>query len=187
VDERFDGQQRLLVLHHGEILVETHADAQHRPFLVRSHDGHMRALGTRFEIRQCEGHTQLGVSQGRVEVMPSDAATPARIIDAGQEVRFSQSAISPTAALPPTRQAWTQGMLIVQDLPLAQFLDELSRYRHGHLGCDPAVATLRVVGSFPLHDTDQALAMLEAALPVQARAVLPWWVTLKPRGQTPEK
>lgn len=179
VDQRFDHQQRQLVLHHGEILIETHPDS--RPFVVHSRQGRMRALGTRFAIRQFDGHTQLGVSQGRVEVTPFDAPAPLQVLDAGQEVRFSRHDMSPVADLPPTRQAWTQGMLIAQDLPLAEFLAELSRYRRGHLGCDPAVADLRVVGGFPLRDTDQALAMLAAALPVQAHFVLPWWVTVKPR------
>lgn len=183
LDERFDGGQRLLVLHKGQILVDTRPDAQQpsRPFLVRSRQGSMRALGTRFEVRQFDGHTQLGVSQGRVEVTPTDARAPSRIIDAGKEVLFSHHEISAAAELPASRQAWTEGMLVAQDLSLQQFLTELSRYRHGYLGCDPAIADLRVVGGFPLRDTDQALAMLEGALPVQARVILPWWVTVKPR------
>lgn len=189
LDERYDGNVRLLVLHQGEILVETHRDTQHppRPFVVRSLQGTLRALGTRFAVRQCDGHTQLGVSQGRVELTPFDTPAPSPVIGAGREVRFSRRAISSVSALPPTRQAWTQGMLIAEDLPLNQFLAELSRYRPGYLGCDPAIAGLRVVGGFPLRDTDQALAMLEAALPVRARFVLPWWVTVKARHDTAEK
>ncbi|MBV7534701.1 FecR domain-containing protein [Duganella sp. sic0402] len=182
LDQRYDDSQRLLVLHKGEILVETHPDTQQppRPFIVRSRHGAMRALGTRFEVRQFDGHTQLGVSQGRVEITPADVPFAPRIINAGQETQFSRSQIAAAATLPATRQAWTQGMLIAQDLPLEQFLAELSRYRHGYLACDPAIASLRVVGGFPLRDTDQALAMLEAALPVQVRSVLPWWVSVKP-------
>ncbi len=57
---------------------------------------------------------------------------------------------------------------------------ELARYRHGHLAVDPAVAGLPVMGTYPLDDTDRALAMLEAALPVRVRRRLPWWVTLEP-------
>lgn len=183
VDERFTDQQRQLILHSGEIMIETHPDSWQpaRPFVVRSRQGAMRALGTRFEVRQFDGHTHLGVSQGRVEVTPFAATGASKIIDAGREVRFSRRDIAPSSGLSPTRQSWTQGMLIAEDLPLAQFLDELSRYRHGHLGCDPAVADLRVVGGFPLRDTDQGLAMLEAALPVRAHAVLPWWITIKAR------
>jgi transmembrane sensor len=183
LDQRYADGQRLLILHQGEILVETHPDTQQppRPFIVRSRHGSMRALGTRFEVRQFDGHTQLGVSQGRVEITPADATFAPRIIDAGQETQFSRSHIAKANALRTTRHAWTQGMLIAQDQPLDQFLAELSRYRHGYLACDPAVAGLRVVGGFPLRDTDQALAMLEAALPVQAHTVMPWWVSVKAR------
>ena len=183
VDERFDGELRLLMLHKGEVLIETRPDTQQppRPFVVQSRHGGMRALGTRFAVRQFDGHTQVGVSQGRVEITPFDRDSPRRVIDAGQEVRFSQGDISAPSALPATRQAWTQGMLVAEDMPLEQFLAELARYRRGHLGCDPAIAGLRVVGGFPVRDTGQALAMLEAALPVRARFVLPWWVTVKAR------
>lgn len=183
LDERFDGEQRLLVLHKGEILVQTHVDSQQpaRPFIVHSRQGAMRALGTRFDVRQLDGRTQLGVSQGRVQVTPFDATASSRVIDVGREVHFSSKTISADADLPASRQAWTQGMLVAQDLPLDQFLAELSRYRHGYLGCDPAIAGLRVVGGFPVRDTDQALAMLEAALPVEVKFVLPWWVSVKSR------
>lgn len=183
LDERFDGGLRLLVLHKGEVLIETHPDPRQppRPFVVHSRQGRMRALGTRFAVRQFDGHTQLGVRQGRVEITPFDEASPRRVIDAGQEVRFSQREISAPGALPAARQAWTQGMLIAEDMPLEQFLAELARYRRGHLGCDPTIAGLRVVGGFPVRDTAHALAMLEAALPVRVRFVLPWWVTITAR------
>ena len=180
LDERFDDALRLVVLHRGEILLQSGQDAR-RPLVVRSRQGRMRALGTRFQVRQFDGITRLGVSEGRVEVTPLDAHGPMLVVEAGQEVTFTRSRISTAAPLPAAREAWTRGMLIADDLPMQDFLAELSRYRHGHLGCDPAIARLRVVGAFPIHDTGQALAMLEAALPVQARQVLPWWVSVGPR------
>ena len=70
LDVRFDAQQRLLRLQAGEILVDTAADPQSppRPFLVDSAQGRMRALGTRFVVRQQDGHTDLTVLQGAVEI-----------------------------------------------------------------------------------------------------------------------
>lgn len=180
LDQRFDAAQRLVVLHRGEILLQSGADAR-RPLMVRSRQGSMRALGTRFQVRQFDGSTRLGVSEGRVEVTPLDAHGPMLIVEAGQEVMFTRGGVSTLAALPAAREAWTRGMLIAEDLPLDAFLAELSRYRHGFLGCDPAVAGLRVVGAFPIDDTAQALAMLEAALPVRVRQVLPWWVSVGPK------
>ena len=180
LDQRYDAAQRLVLLHRGEIVLQSGQDA-HRPLVVRSRQGSMRALGTRFQVRQFDGSTRLGVSEGRVEVTPFDAHGPMLVVEAGQEVTFTRSGISTPSALPAGREAWTRGMLIAEDLSLEAFLAELSRYRHGHLGCDPGIAGLRVVGAFPAHDTDQALAMLEAALPVRARHVLPWWVSVGPR------
>ena len=183
LDARYDDSQRLLVLHQGVILVETHADTAYpaRPLIVRSRQGAMRALGTRFAVRQFDSHTRLDVSEGRVEITPLEASASARVVAAGEQTSFTRHAIAASGALDPARQAWTHGMLIAQDMPLAQFLAELSRYRPGHLGCDPAIAGLRVVGAFPLRDTGQALAMLAAALPVRVRFTLPWWVSVAPK------
>ncbi|MCY1371995.1 Protein FecR [compost metagenome] len=79
------------------------------------------------------------------------------------------------------RQSWSKGVLLADDMPLGAFVQELSHYRHGHLAVAPEVADLRVVGSYPLHDSDQALAMLEGVLPIRVNRLLPWWVTLEPR------
>ncbi|WP_137172956.1 FecR domain-containing protein [Massilia sp. HP4] len=180
LDQRFDDALRLVVLHRGEILLQSGQDAR-RPLVVRSRQGSMRALGTRFQVRQFDGSTRLGVSEGRVEVTPFDAHGPMLVVEPGQEITFTRDGVAAPRPLPATREAWTQGMLVADDLPLDAFLAELSRYRHGFLGCDPTIARLRVVGAFPIHDTDKALAMLEAALPVRARQVLPWWVSVGPR------
>ena len=72
-------------------------------------------------------------------------------------------------------------MLVADDMRLGDFLAELSRYRSGHLGWDPAVAELRLVGAFPLGDTDRILASLEESLPLRVRRTLSWWVSVEPR------
>src|SRR5690606_3701418 len=48
---------------------------------------------------------------------------------------------------------------------LRSFLAELSRYRSGHLGCDDAVAAIRVSGAFPLDDIEQTLLSLTESFP----------------------
>lgn len=185
LDDGFNANLRLLSLYRGEIMVDTHPDSwvPSRPFLVRSREGSMRALGTRFNVRQFDGRTLLSVSQGRVEITPLDPGAAPTVVEAGQEALFTRSEVTAVGALPPAHASWINGMLIAQDQPLGEFLGELARYRKGYLGCDPDIAGLRVVGGFPLRDTDQALAMLQAALPVQVRLILPWWVTVKARPQ----
>lgn len=175
LDVRFDGLQRLLQLRFGEVLIDTAKDAS-RPFLVDTEHGRMQALGTRFSVLRGEHHTQLNVFEGRVQVTTHDAQ--ARILEAGQQVSFTRDGFAPTAPASPAREAWSRGVLLADNLPLGQLIAELNRYRPGHLGCDPAVAQLPVMGSFPLIDSDHALNLLQAALPIRVDKPMPWWVTV---------
>lgn len=178
VEPRYDEHRRLLRLYAGEILVETAADAQQRPFLVCTDQGLLRALGTRFSVRCGDGASTLDVFDGEVELSCADTGERRRVA-AGERAVFTRSAIAPQAPADPARHAWSRGVLLADSLPLADFLLELGRYRRGHLACDPAVAGLRVMGNFPLNDTDHALAMLETVLPVKVNRTLPWWVVVR--------
>lgn len=58
-------------------------------------------------------------------------------------------------------------MLLAKNMPLADVVAEIARYRTGRLHCDPAVAQLRLSGTLSLKDTDASLALLAQSLPVQ--------------------
>ncbi len=73
-----------------------------------------------------------------------------------------------------------EAMVEVDDWSLAALVAELGRYRPGLLTCTATVAQLRVVGSYPLADTDRALAALADSLPVRVERRLPWWVQIVP-------
>ncbi|MCY1372875.1 Protein FecR [compost metagenome] len=140
----------------------------------------MRALGTHFSVRQEDRQTLLNVYEGAVEVRTAQGQV--QVVEAGRQVAFSENHIPTPTAATATREAWRRGLLLADNLPLGQLLQELSQYRHGHLGCDPTVAGLAVMGSFPLKDTDQALRLLEAALPVRVQKPLDWWVNVGPKA-----
>jgi transmembrane sensor len=180
----YTNTERRIVLTRGEILIDTAPDPQAppRPFMVESHAGRLLALGTRFSVRSLEQGVRLAVYQGAVQV---DAAGRGgrRVVPAGFQLTFDADRIG---AITPARDedtAWTRKLLIATQMRLDDFLAELGRYRHGYLGCDPALAGLQLVGSYPLDDTDRALALLEATLPVQVRRRLPGWVTVVPRQE----
>ncbi|MFC6338230.1 DUF4880 domain-containing protein [Pseudomonas sp. CCM 7891] len=179
VDVRFNSHQRLLYLRFGEALIET-AKEEGRPFLVETQQGRMRALGTRFSALQDGDTTMLNVFEGRVEVCTA-ANQQVRIIEAGQQVTFTAETFHHAAPASVNHQAWSRGVLLADNLPLGKLIAELNRYRPGHLGCDPAVAQLPVMGSFPLLDSDRALHLLEAALPVSVEKLMPWWVIVGPK------
>ncbi|WP_350615518.1 FecR domain-containing protein [Pseudomonas sp. HY7a-MNA-CIBAN-0227] len=180
LDVRFDTVQRLLHLRFGEVLIETAKDGN-RPFLVETEQGRLRALGTRFSVLQDGDSTALNVFEGRVEVRTA-ASQQVRIIDAGQQVTFTRDRFNATSPASATREAWSRDVLLADNLPLGKLIAELNRYRPGHLGCDPAVAQLPVMGSFPLKDSDHALHLLQAALPIRVDTLMPWWVTVGPKN-----
>lgn len=68
LDIRFDAKQRLIQLYRGEILIDTDRDPARRPFIVDTGEGRVRALGTRFSVRQLAGRTRVGVLQAAVQV-----------------------------------------------------------------------------------------------------------------------
>ncbi|MCX2543926.1 FecR family protein [Pseudomonas sp. COW5] len=176
MDVRFDDKQRLVVLQEGEILIETgHGDA--RPFIVETREGRMRALGTRFLVKREEQGTRLSVLQSAVAAHPQSDPQE-QILREGQQVLIRNNGLDSVVALNPGADAWTRGMLVVDNARLEDLVHELGRYRRGHLGIAPEVADLRITGSFPLHDTDKALSALLPTLPVQIEQHTPWWVTV---------
>jgi transmembrane sensor len=177
IDVRFDEKRRLIVLQEGEILVETgHNDA--RPFSVQTRDGNLRALGTRFIVRREDGATRLSVLQSAVAAQPQ-ALHQEQVFKQGQQVLMRSDGLGPVLSVPAASDAWTRGMLVVDNARLGDVVAELGRYRSGFLSVDSNVADLRITGSFPLHDTTLALNALLPTLPVQIEQHTPWWVTVK--------
>ncbi|MBD8239124.1 FecR domain-containing protein [Pseudomonas fluorescens] len=181
IDVRFDSQQRRVHLREGEILVQTAQDAS-RPFLVSTRQGLMQALGTRFTVRELSARTHLAVLEGAVQVVLADNRQTAPIIvNAGQRTEFSAQQFGALTATDRNVGAWTQGMLMADNMRLADFVAELTRYRHGFVRYDPAIADLRISGAFPISDTQRTLNMLVQTYPVLANGLLNgYWVTLSP-------
>ncbi|NWL23135.1 FecR domain-containing protein [Pseudomonas umsongensis] len=176
VDVRFDDKQRRVILQEGEILIETgHGDA--RPFIVETREGRMRALGTRFLVKREEQGTRLSVLQSAVAAHPQSSPEE-QILREGQQMLIRSDGLGPIVALNLGADAWTRGMLVVDNARLEDLVREIGRYRPGLLGVAPEVADLRITGSFPLQNTDLALSALLPTLPVQIEHRTQWWVTV---------
>ncbi|NIF28866.1 DUF4880 domain-containing protein [Pantoea sp. Tr-811] len=179
VNIRYSPTLRELQLLRGEILVETARDAQARPFVVHTPQGSIRALGTRFVVCSGDEQTRVCVLQHAVEVRPANQLSAVRV-DAGHQVLFGQREVG--AVQPANQQvdAWTRGMLVVDDWRLQDMIGELQRYRPGYLGCAQAVANLRISGAFHLADIDALLDNLSSTLPVRIRHFTPYWTRVEP-------
>ncbi|NRH29947.1 FecR family protein [Pseudomonas sp. MS19] len=183
VDIKFTAKERRLVLLNGEILIET-AHGDQRPFIVETAQGRLHALGTRFLVSEHANTTRLTVLKSAVEVTPT-AVPDNTIIEEGQQVVINAKGISSSTPAPLAADAWSHGMLLADNLRLSDLLDTLGEYRSGFLSVDPSIANLRISGSFPLFNTDLALAALPPSLPVQIEQHSKWWVKVVPAAPLP--
>ncbi|MEG0244906.1 MAG: FecR domain-containing protein [Pseudomonas sp.] len=175
VDIRYDAGERLLILHDGEILVETASDP--RPFRVRTIHGEMLALGTRFDVRMYGDHTRLAVLEHTVLVHSASAPDPVKV-EAGMGLDFANGQLPFPKATEINESAWSQGRLIINEWRLDRALVELERYRFGFIRCSDEVADLRVSGVFPLDDIDRALMVIAQALKLKVHRRTRFWVQL---------
>lgn len=173
IDIAFTTGQRRLYLREGEILVQTAKDPN-RPFIVETDNGQIRALGTRFSVREQAEHTRVSVYEHRVEITSRQGQR--QIFGSGEAARFTPSAIAVTV---PASETWSTGILLADNMPLDSFANELSRYRPGILRCDPALAQHRISGAFRLNNTDQALQAIARSFPVQVTYRSRYWVSIQ--------
>lgn len=164
---RFQGGERRIELLRGEAFFDVAKDPT-RPFTVTSGALSATARGTRFDVASAPADgVEVQVEEGRVEV-----AEGARIamLDAGDAaVRGPSGEIAKTTAAIDVGDAtaWRDGKLVVSGRRLGEVLATIERYRRGRIVVlDQRAAKLRVSGTFDLRDTDQAIASIEASLPV---------------------
>jgi transmembrane sensor len=178
IDVLFDGQQRLVRLREGEVLIHTGKSGRQTPFYVETREGRVQALGTRFTVRQLQGSTRVGVLEDRVSVQPVDQPGHSRVLGPGESVDFGTQDVGPSHIYRGNQAAWVDGQLIVLDARLGDVIDELARYRPGVMQCDAASARLRVSGTFRLDSTDAVLANLQVTLPIQVKYFTRYWVSV---------
>ncbi|KAI3591901.1 Iron siderophore sensor protein [Cupriavidus sp. U2] len=182
IDVAFSATERRVVLKRGEIDIETARDTAltPRPFVVATQAATLRPLGTRFVVRHLTDAGWIGVTEGAVSVRPAETVAAERIVMAGQAAQFTARSVAAPAPLSDAATAWTDGMLVAADMRLDAFLADVDRYRPGHLRCDPAIADLRVSGTFPIADTDRILDALRGMLPVRIHFLTRYWTTVLP-------
>lgn len=169
----FSSDLRLLHLRRGEIYLRSGTDSHvpPRPLLVQSEQGLMRALGTTFNVRQFDGETLLAVYEGAVQARPGGTGdiAGAGIVNAGQQVRFRSDRIGLRERITRAAPAWLDGLLLADEMPVQQWVQELMRYDHGIIVVDPSLDGLLVSGTFPVNDLKLALTMLAQTHGVRVR------------------
>lgn len=163
-------RRREVQLLQGEAMFQVQAK-QGLPFDVYSGPLKVTVVGTQFSVRNTlsyDGNLRVAVQQGHVRV----AGQGQDQVDllAGQGVQANAAGkLSAISHLPPDSVApWRKDRVTVDNLPLGQVLAEFERYGDtGLVVRDPAVARLRIGGSFSLTQLDGFAAALPHLLPVQ--------------------
>jgi transmembrane sensor len=178
VDLRFNDRQRVVILRRGELVIDVAPDAN-RPLIVRTAEGEMRALGTRFLVAQEADASRLVVLQHSVEARLFDGTT--QVVKEGQAALLSTRNITLASDDERGRAEWLNGRLNVLDESLEQVIDALRPYHRGFLRVAPEVRGLRVQGVFPLDAPDRTLDALAETLPIRINRYSPWLTMISKR------
>ena len=194
IDIEFNATERRIVLAKGEIYVNTGKDDlgqsqfnKIRPLVIELAQGQVRPIGTRFSVRQFDSsfssyfnnYSNVSVYQGKVQLQGNNLSHTV-VVNAGQQRNFSAEHYGTSQPVTEADAAWTQGMIVASDMRLEDFLTELSRHRSGFIQCAPAVANLKVSGTYPLNQADDVLASLVAALPIKISSFSRYWLRVLP-------
>lgn len=178
-------QRREVRLPEGQALFTVQSNAT-QPFDVLAGPLRITVVGTRFSVRHTAsglgepgGGVSVVVEEGRVRVArvrerptgSRDAQDDDAIeLTAGQSVSAdSQGHLAAVNLQPPgAATAWREGRVIFDGTPLAQALAEFERYANtGLVVNDPAVAAMRLNGSFDLRQFGAFQRALPQVLPVR--------------------
>ncbi|MDZ5605397.1 FecR domain-containing protein [Pseudomonas sp. RP23018S] len=170
-----DGQLHLTLLQ-GEIALDSRS-----PLHLQTRYGRIDAAPADFCVRDDGDGCLVSVTRGELRLAPQHGGEQ-RLV-AGHQARLSTTSVAQVRRFDAQLPGWRQGVLIVEDQPLGQFLRELERYRPGVLRWQPGLERLRVTGTFVLDDTDRILALLAASLPLQVQYRTRYWVSLSAREQ----
>jgi transmembrane sensor len=168
-------QHYALELISGQVAVSVQPDAA-RPVVITAADGQSRADRAEFDVKRAGTSVCVTCVEGDVQV---SYRTTTVTLGPGQQVSYAGGSLgSAITADPAVVTAWQRGLLVFRDVPLAQVVDEVNRYRPGRIILvNPTLAERRVVAGFRLDRIDDAVSYLVNAFGARTRS-LPGGVVL---------
>lgn len=182
LEVRLFRDRREVTLIDGQAVFAVQSDAS-RPFDVLAGPLQVRVVGTRFAVRHTPGMqgadgARVSVEEGKVRVTrrPPGAQGGELFLTAGQQVESDARGVLSAVAVVPSEgiAPWREHRLSFVDTPLSRALAELERYGStGLVVNDPAVAALRLSGTFDPRDARTLRRALASALPVRLKETGP--------------
>jgi transmembrane sensor len=164
----FEDSERDVELLEGQALFRVAKDPT-RPFIVRSGDTRVRAVGTQFDVYRRKSGTTVTVIEGRVVVTPGGIAGRSEGVSqsevgAGEQLTLTTSAAPlPVHADVSIATAWTQRKIVFQSTPLSEVVEEFNRYNARQMiVADPRLEATRISGVFSSTDPTSLLRFLRS-------------------------
>lgn len=131
-----------------------------KPLIILAEHGRITAAGARLNARCIDGTVSVTCLEGAVEVQKNERSVRLR---KGEQVSYSVAGIARSVAIDPSQvSAWRSGLLIFRDVPLAEVVDEVNRYRPGKIIITNADLKRRVVdGIFRLDRLENLVAQVQ--------------------------
>lgn len=146
----------------GEIAVDnTRGTAQ--PFVVAAGEGRAIATQASFEVRNLGPQVCVTCVSGRVRV---ELGSHGVGLVAGQQVNYDRHGLgAPVQSDANIASAWRGGVLVFRDTPLAEVVDEINRYRAGHVVVvDGRLSRSRLNGRFRINQLEAVFAQIQQVL-----------------------
>lgn len=168
-DVNYSAEARQIVLHYGEIMVETGKEsAQHyRPFTVLGKHGSIQALGTKFDVQQQAQNTKVAVLEHAVKITTADSGQQYTIV-AGQQTDFNSINISKHNQLQYENLMWHKGLIIANRITLQDFANRLHQYYGVNIEVNDHIANMLISGTYPSNDLDRLLATLQETYQIRS-------------------
>ena len=124
----FSAHQRLVRLIHGQALFEVAHDAR-RPFIVAAGTTDIRAVGTKFDVRQDADVVRVTLVQGKIEVFePAHPKAAPIVMVSGEQLVANGKPSKPVAVDVAAATSWSDGRVLFHAIPLQQAIAEMNRY-----------------------------------------------------------
>ncbi len=136
----------------------------------------MTVLGTRFTVRRDGEKVTVAVLSGRVRVADAAAGTEARAAVIGRgDIAYAQAHGTLVALAAPARvdamTGWRDGLLVFDNQRLGDAVADFNRYSTRSIRIDdPAVADIRIGGTFQIRNSAGFLNLLHTAYGLKVRS-----------------
>lgn len=170
VSYRVTQDERVVTLSEGEAAFTVRPDVA-KPFVVRTGDWEIRAIGTTFNVRQRDGAVNVAVSEGTVEVcrVTGSGREVVAVLSAGQLLALGAESGGGLSAPVPVRPdqvaEWRMRVVTYEDASVEEVVEDFNRYFERKLAVEQQeLLSRRVTIRLRVDDRERAIETLAGLL-----------------------